>query len=100
MENEYKTAWRLASGHTHVQRKQKTTSKKKSPSMAKQMQKEIAVSAGIGIAMGALTHAAQSQLKGRMGIALRITGRVGLRAVPVIAVGLTVYDAYKFLSED
>ena len=97
MENEYKTAWRLASGHTHQQRKQKTTSKKKSPSIKKDVQQDIAISAGLAIALGALPHMAQNQLKGRVGIALRVTGKLGMRAVPVVGVAMTVYDAYRFL---
>ena len=95
MENEYKTAWRLASGHTHQQRKQKT-SKKKSPSIKKDVQQDLAVSAGLAIALGALPHMAQNQLKGRVGIALRVTGKLGMRAVPVVGVAMTVYDAYRF----
>ena len=100
MENEYKAAWRAASGHRHVPRKQTSTSNQQTRStrsMLKQVQKEMAIQAGIGLALGALPHMAQNQLKGRVGIALRLTGRVGMRAVPVVGTAMIVYDAYRFL---
>ena len=69
--------------------------------------KQIANQSGQSAAMGGLYraagHAAQSQLKGRVGVAFRIGGRVGLRVIPVVGVALLVYDLYQlasYLAED
>lgn len=49
-----------------------------------------------------LKHAAQSQIKGRIGIGLRVGGRIGLRVVPVVGAALLAYDlyqAYQYLTD-
>ena len=40
-------------------------------------------------------YAAKSQMKGSVGIALRVGGRIGMRAVPVIGLAMLAYDLYK-----
>ena len=50
-----------------------------------------------------LTYLARSQVKGNLGRAARLTGRLGVRAVPVVGTVLLIYDAYTFyqwLTED
>lgn len=47
-------------------------------------------------------YAARSQLKGGVGVALRVTGRIGLRAIPVVGAAMMAYDlyqAYEYLTE-
>ena len=49
-----------------------------------------------------MKHAAQSQIKGRIGIGLRVGGRIGLRAIPVVGAAMLAYDlyqAYEYLTE-
>ena len=49
-----------------------------------------------------LKHAAQSQIKGRLGIGLRVGGRIGLRVIPVVGAAMLAYDlyqAYEYLTE-
>ena len=49
-----------------------------------------------------MKHAAQSQIKGKLGIGLRVGGRVGLRVIPVVGAAMLAYDlyrAYEFLTE-
>lgn len=43
----------------------------------------------------AAKYAARSQIKGSIGIALRVSGRIGLRAVPVVGAAMLAYDLYK-----
>ena len=50
----------------------------------------------------AAKYAAKSQLKGTAGMALRVTGKIGLRAIPVVGAAVLVYDlyqAYEYLTE-
>lgn len=49
-----------------------------------------------------MKHAAQSQIKGKLGIGLRVGGRVGLRIIPIVGAAMLAYDlyrAYEFLTE-
>lgn len=55
--------------------------------------------AAMTIGMIAATTAAQSQLAGRIGIGLRVGGRLGVRVIPVVGAVLTAYDVYMFLSD-
>ena len=55
--------------------------------------------AGMALGMMAFTHASQSQITGRLGIALRVGGRVGARVLPVAGAILTAYDVYMFLRD-
>ena len=43
----------------------------------------------------AAKYAAKSQVKGSVGIALRVGGRIGLRAVPVVGAAMLAYDLYQ-----
>ena len=64
------------------------------------IQKEITQSMISGAALGGLMsaagHAAQSQIAGRVGVTLRVGGRIGLRVIPVVGVALLAYDLYQF----
>lgn len=60
---------------------------------------DVMTGAAAGVMMSGLKHAAQSQLKGRLGVALRVGGRVGLRVVPVVGTAMTVYSIYKFFED-
>ena len=49
-----------------------------------------------------MKHAAQSQIKGKLGIGLRVGGRIGLRVIPVVGAAMLAYDlyrAYEYLTE-
>ena len=54
---------------------------------------------GQDLALGALhaasRQAAQSQIAGRLGVALRVGGRIGVRAVPILGTALLLYDLYQ-----
>lgn len=43
----------------------------------------------------AFKYAARSQIKGNVGRALRVGGRVGLRAVPFVGTAMLAYDIYQ-----
>ena len=55
--------------------------------------------AGMAIGMIAATTAAQSQIAGRVGMALRVGGRLGVRVIPVAGAVLTAYDVYMFFRD-
>ena len=47
-------------------------------------------------------HAAQSQIKGKVGIGLRVGGRIGTRLIPIVGTAMIAYDlyrAYEYLTE-
>ena len=47
-------------------------------------------------------HAAQSQIKGKVGIGLRVGGRIGTRLIPIVGTAMLAYDlyrAYEYLTE-
>lgn len=102
-ENVYKAAWRLHSGQLLPQvRKQVSKSQPKKFSKRKfvqrqkqQKQRDVTMAAAVAVAH----HAAQNQMKGKVGIALRVGGRIGVRAIPVAAALMTAYDVYQFLSD-
>jgi len=54
---------------------------------------------GMAIGMMFASQSAKSQLAGRLGIALRVGGRVGVRVIPVAGAVLTAYDVYMFLRD-
>ena len=62
------------------------------------VKKEVRDSLVTAVALGIMTHASQSQITGPLGIALRTTGRVAIRAIPVIGVAWAVYSIYDHFS--
>jgi len=63
---------------------------------------ETASSWALASTVGPLSHAGQSPMPGKKGMALRVTGRVGVRFVPILGAAAFIYDVYslgKFLSE-
>ena len=62
------------------------------------VKKEVRDSLITAAAIGIMSHAAQSQISGPLGIALRTTGRVAIRAIPVIGVAWAAYSIYDYFS--
>lgn len=58
---------------------------------------DIALGVATNVMYSGLKHAAQSQIKGRLGMALRVGGRVGMRAVPILGTAMAAYSIYDFL---
>lgn len=52
--------------------------------------------AGLGVGLAAARYAAKSQMTGSLGIALRVGGRIGVRAIPLVGAALFAYDIYQF----
>lgn len=50
----------------------------------------------LSLAHWGMRQAAKNQMKGKLGIYMRVGGRIGTRVVPVIGFAITVYDAYRF----
>lgn len=104
-ENSYKAAWRIASNninivkhsqaHLNKSQPQKYTKKTFAQRAKKNKEKEAALAVGMVVA----TAAAQNQIKGRFGIALRVGGRIGVRGIPVLGAIITAYDVYRFLAD-
>ena len=49
----------------------------------------------LGVAWETSKQLAQNQVKGKLGIAGRVAGRIGMRAVPVVGYGMLAYDMYQ-----
>ena len=101
--NPYKAAWYA---HTLVEvperpvPEQRRNKDRVRNEMTGYIQKEVTRNMVSGAALGGLataaTHAAQSQIAGRVGVTLRVGGRIGLRVIPVVGVALLAYDLYQF----
>lgn len=112
MTNLHKSAWMEASGQG-LTRVSSSSSKRKSMrkknqsrsnysrlvNVARQQAIEQAVVSG---AYAISRTAAQSQVAGRLGIGLRIGGKIGVRVVPVVGAILLakdIYDLTKYLTQ-
>ena len=103
--NAYKEAWLAQQMISYAQKRsisksyQKASNKNSSKARKQHMVDVAARQKAQGLILKGshtvLKHAAQSQVKGSMGIALRVGGRVGLRLVPVVGIALLAYDTYK-----
>lgn len=112
MTNIYKTAWMESSGQgsairtTSSSRKRISKKQNKTRSnysrlvnVARQQAIEQAV---VSSAYAISRTAAQSQVAGRLGIGLRIGGKIGVRAVPVVGAVLLakdIYDLTRYLTQ-
>jgi hypothetical protein len=103
--NEYKRAWYLASTPVTYERKipKEKRTKSESKSFGNEFSKHVkqdvqrgAVRVGLGAASLAFRYAARSQITGRLGVGLRVGGRIGLRVVPVVGAAIFAYDLYQF----
>jgi len=98
--NPYKEAWmvhaEMMNPHIHRGSAQKTESigSKVKHHVKKEVRDSLITAAAIGI----MSHAAQSQISGPLGIALRTTGRVAIRAIPMIGIAYAVYSIYDYFS--
>lgn len=67
------------------------------------VQKQIVEEIVLGAAYRASVYASRSQITGKLGIGLRVGGRIGTRLVPVVGAVLLakdIYNAYQFLTKD
>jgi hypothetical protein len=98
--NEYKRAWYLATTPVPGRRivpgedyQVKSSSRDSYGSSYITRKKQ---QAGMAVGYQVAKYAARSQVAGRVGIALRVGGRIGLRVIPVVGVALLAYDLYQF----
>lgn len=109
--NEYKLAWlsQQAIGYGQSRAIQRMMPKQKQSKKitgsqvvnlaARQKAEGMMMAGGYQLAK----HASQSMLKGKAGMALRLTGKVGVRAIPIVGAAMLAYDIYslgKWLMED
>ena len=103
--NPYKRAWYLASSPGAHERtvSPETKTERKRESFGQEFRRHVkqdvqraGIHAGLGAAGLAFRYAARSQVTGRLGVATRIGGRIGLRVVPVVGAALIAYDLYQF----
>ena len=103
--NEYKAAWYAQTmvgqqelpPKMQMQRTEKRTAQNAQyMGVARGMAKQMGQSAALGTLYAVGVHAAQSQMKGRLGVTLRVGGRIGLRVIPVVGMALLAYDMYQF----
>jgi hypothetical protein len=99
--NPYKEAWMVHAGMINEHRRHETRPSvsglmdKSKSAVKKEVRDAIVTAAAIGIA----SHAAQSQISGPIGIGLRVTGRVALRAIPIIGTAYAVYSLYDYFND-
>ena len=113
--NEYKRAWLAEQASEYTQRRtlavaRQTAQKRQrnqSQAMRSKLLEEAVMQKGQKISLGILREAskfmAKSTVKGRLGMGIRLSGRIGLRAVPFLGAGMLIYDTYRlvdYLMED
>ena len=98
--NPYKQAWMIHAGQMnsliHSDPGKKTNSI--GSTVKRHVKKEVRDSLVTAAAIGIMSYAAQSQISGPLGIALRTTGRVAIRAIPIIGVAWAAYSIYDHFS--
>jgi hypothetical protein len=102
--NEYKQAWYANTlvGVQEAPDKKRNISKKSGGFVTefkghiKQDIKRQGMYAGLAIGRQAAKYAARSQLTGTIGSMTRVSGRVGLRVIPVVGYAILAYDLYQF----
>lgn len=98
--NEYKQAWMIEAGMirpTHAP-EVKMQHPSFSDHVKQHVKDEVVESVLTAAAFAMMTHAAQSQISGPIGIGLRVGGRVALRAIPIIGVAWAAYSIYDHFS--
>ena len=103
--NEYKRAWyanTLVGVQEHPKKKRVRSSKKKD-GFGKEFQRHLkqdvqraAIQGGLHIGRQLSRVAARSTMTGALGTTVRISGRVGMRVIPVVGYALLAYDLYQF----
>jgi len=98
--NEYKRAWMAAVDLLpEIQFSDSQPHQSDGQTVYEHVKSDIITGAAASVMMAGFKHAAQSQLKGRLGIALRVGGRVGIRVVPVVGTAMAVYTVYKLFDD-
>lgn len=99
--NPYKEAWMVHAGMINEHNRHHT--KSDAPGMMEQsksvVKKEVRDAIVTAAVIGIASHAAQSQISGPIGIGLRVTGRVALRAIPIIGTAYAVYSLYDYFDD-
>lgn len=102
--NAYKEAWlaeamieysqkrSVGNAATKIGKKRKSVTPRRAVDIAAKQKAQGIILKG---AHQAAKYAARSQIKGSVGIALRVGGRIGLRAVPVVGAAMLAYDLYQ-----
>lgn len=100
--NEYKKAWMVEAGMIRptnaVELPEKNQHPSFSDSVKSHVKDEVVETVLTAVALALFTHAAQSQISGPVGIALRTGGKVAIRAIPVIGVAWAAYSIYDYFS--
>lgn len=100
--NEYKLAW-YNETNAEFHPVSNHAKPNDSPSFAQSMKQHIIddaiENAQTALLVWGLTHMAQSQIDGPVGMGLRTAGRVALRAIPIIGTAYMAYSVYDWLTD-
>ena len=98
--NPYKQAWMIHAGQINPRIKSQQPKETNSigSTVKRHVKKEVRDSLVTAAAIGIMSHAAQSQISGPLGIVVRTTGRVAIRAIPIIGVAWAAYSIYDHFS--
>ena len=99
--NEYKRAWMVAVNLLpEVQfSDKKPDSTSSGQTVYQHVKNDIVTGLAASVMMAGFKHMAQSQLKNRLGMFVRTSGKIGLRAVPVIGTAMAVYTVYTLVDD-
>ena len=98
--NEYKMAWMIASDNYPFNPLPISDKKRsKNKSIAGRVQDHVVQHSIEYATLTALSYMATSQLQIPGGAVVRTIGKIGVRAVPIIAIGITAWEIYKFFDD-
>jgi len=98
--NQYKVAWMIASDNYPLNPlpiSDKERSKNKS--IGRRVRDHVVQHSIEYATLTALSYMATSQMQIPGGSAVRTIGKIGVRAVPIVAIGITDWEIYKLLDD-
>jgi len=98
--NQYKQAWMIQAAQYPLNPMPRSTKKRsKNKSLSGQVKDHFVQHTIEYATLTALSYMATSQWSGAMGPITRTIGKIGIRAVPIIMIGVTAWEIYKFLDD-
>ena len=100
--NEYKRAWMMAVDllpEVQFSDSKPKTDQSTGQTVYDHVKNDIVTGIAASVMMAGFKHMAQSQLKNRLGMYVRTSGRIGLRAVPIIGTAMAVYTVYTLVDD-
>ena len=100
--NEYKRAWMMAVDllpEVQFSDSKPNTDQTTGQTVYDHVKSDIVTGIAASVMMAGFKHMAQSQLKNRLGMFVRTSGKIGLRAVTIIGTAMAVNTVYTLVND-